>query len=112
MTMTPQRAGRIKRTRSAAAGTATVPRISVQRTSKHFRVQLIDDRAGRSLAAASDQTTKGATGTQQAEAVGTKLAEIAAQIGVKQAVLDRRGYRYHGRVKAFAEAARAAGLRI
>lgn len=103
---------RIARSRASIHGTASQPRIVVERTNKHFRAQLIDDDQGRSVAAASDQPAKDSTGTTRAEAVGTDLAAKAAKLGIKRAILDRRGYRYHGRVKAFAEAARAAGLSI
>jgi large subunit ribosomal protein L18 len=104
---------RIARSRAAVHGTYSRPRLVVERTADHFRAQLVDDQRGHTLAAASDGvTTKGLRGTPQAEAVGTELAEAAKKIGVTSAVLDRRGHRYHGRVKAFAEAARAAGLKI
>ena len=92
------------------------PRLSVHRTSKHIYAQVIDDSKGITLSAASslDKTVKGsgAVGSNCAAAtsVGTLLAERALKTGVKKVVFDRGGFIYHGRVKALAEAARAAGL--
>ncbi len=106
------RGRRIARSRAAIHGTAGLPRIAVQRSNRHFRAQLINDEAGTTLAAAADQPKQKANGTEQAASVGTDVATKAARLGIKRATLDRRGYRYHGRVKAFAEAARAAGLTI
>lgn len=92
------------------------PRLSVYRSSKHIYVQLIDDTAGRTLAAASsvDRDLKGslAKGTDKAAAtvVGKLIAERALKAGVKDVVFDRGAYKYHGRVKALADAAREGGL--
>jgi large subunit ribosomal protein L18 len=92
------------------------PRLSVFRSSKHIYAQVIDDQAGRTLAAASSLDTglRGQlkTGADQAaaEQVGKLIAERARSAGVEAVVFDRGAYRYHGRVKALAEAARAAGL--
>jgi large subunit ribosomal protein L18 len=92
------------------------PRLTVFRSSKHIYAQVIDDDAGRTLAAASslDKGLRGAlkTGANRAaaEAVGKLVAERAGAAGISQVVFDRGGYMYHGRVKALAEAARAAGL--
>ena len=92
------------------------PRLSVFRSSKHIYAQLIDDGAGRTLAAAStldkslrEQIKTGAD-RSAAEQVGRLLAERAKAAGVEAVVFDRGGYRYHGRVKALADSARAAGL--
>ncbi|MGK2921264.1 MAG: 50S ribosomal protein L18 [Methyloceanibacter sp.] len=91
-------------------------RLSVFRSSKHIYAQVIDDRSGKTVAAASslDKDLKGAlpkgSDTAAAEAVGKLLAERAAKAGVKDVVFDRGGYLYHGRVKALADAAREAGL--
>jgi large subunit ribosomal protein L18 len=91
-------------------------RLSVFRSSKHISAQVIDDSAGRTMAAASslDKDIKGtiAKGSDlaAAEAVGKLLAERAIQAGVKDVVFDRGGYLYHGRVKALADAAREGGL--
>jgi large subunit ribosomal protein L18 len=92
------------------------PRLSVFRSSKHIYAQVIDDDAGRTLAAASslDATLRAQlrTGADRAaaEAVGKLLGERAKAAGVDAVVFDRGGYRYHGRVQALADGARAAGL--
>jgi large subunit ribosomal protein L18 len=91
-------------------------RLSVFRTSKHIYAQVIDDGAGKTVAAAStlDKDLKGSlpkgSDLAAAQAVGKLLAERALAAGVKDVVFDRGGYIYHGRVKALAEAAREAGL--
>ena len=92
------------------------PRLSVFRSSKHIYAQVIDDEAGRTLAAASslDKALRGElkTGADRAaaEQVGRLLAERARAAGVEAVVFDRGGYRYHGRVKSLADAARTVGL--
>ena len=86
------------------------PRISVQRTAKHFRAAAIDDDTGRTLVAVADDAKT--TGMKQAESVGSAFAKAAQSANLTTFVLDRRGYRYHGRVKAFADAVRHAGLSI
>ena len=92
------------------------PRLSVHRSSKNIYAQVIDDNAGRTIAAASTLETdlKGAlkTGadTAAAAAVGKLVAERAVKAGIKDVVFDRGAYIYHGRVKALADAAREAGL--
>jgi large subunit ribosomal protein L18 len=101
--------------RKVVSGTAERPRLSVYRSLNHIYVQLIDDLAGSTLASAStrDKGTKlpGASGNASAaEAVGTLIAERAKAAGVSQVVFDRNGFRYHGRVKALADAARKGGL--
>jgi large subunit ribosomal protein L18 len=89
-------------------------RLSVFRSSKHIYAQVIDDRAGKTVVAASslDKDLKLPKGsdTAAAEAVGKLVAERAVKAGVKDVVFDRGGYIYHGRVKALADAAREAGL--
>ena len=92
------------------------PRLSVFRSSKHIYAQVIDDQLGRTLAAAStmdaELRSQLKTGADQkaAEQVGKLIAERAKSAGVEAVVFDRGAYRYHGRVKALAEAARAGGL--
>jgi large subunit ribosomal protein L18 len=92
------------------------PRLSVFRSSKHIYAQVIEDSAGRTVAAAStlDKELKGGlkkgSDLAAAGAVGKLLAERAVKAGVKDVVFDRGGYLYHGRVKALADAAREAGL--
>ena len=109
-----RRKARVRRAlRTAANGR---PRLSVFRSSKQIYVQVIDDAQGRTLASAStiekDMRTKLKTGAdvEAAKEVGRLIAERATQAGVKQVVFDRSGYRYHGRVKALADAAREGGL--
>ena len=102
---------RHRRVRNRVHGTADRPRLSVFRSNKQIYVQVIDDEAGRTLAAASSRDTGGAgKKSEAAAAVGTELAKKALAAGVKQVVFDRGGYMYHGRVKALADAARAEGL--
>ena len=92
------------------------PRLSVHRSSKHMRAQIIDDQKGITLASAStldpDFKKLGKTGANSSAAsyVGTQLAERAKKKGVKIVVFDRGGFMFHGRVKALADAAREAGL--
>lgn len=92
------------------------PRLSVHRTNKQIYAQVIDDLAGQTVAAAStlDKDLKGSAGgnADAAATVGKLVAERAKAAGVEQVVFDRGGYRYHGRVKALAEAAREAGLKF
>jgi len=90
------------------------PRLSLFRSGKHIYAQLIDDRGGGTLAAAStnekDEKPTKTWNIDAAKVVGKKIAERAIAKGVKQVVFDRGGYMYHGRVKALAEAAREGGL--
>ena len=107
------RTRRIARVRAQVNGTAERPRLTVRRALKHIYVQLVDDVAGRTLAAASDRDVKAekdAHKTGVAFLVGKLAAERAAAKGIKSAVFDRRDKRYHGRVKAAAEGARSGGL--
>jgi len=97
--------------RSRGAGK---PRLSVHRSGRHIYAQVIDDAAGKTVAAASslDKDLKGTTGATKdsAAAVGKALAERATKAGVSQVVFDRGGFLFHGRVKALADAAREGGL--
>jgi large subunit ribosomal protein L18 len=92
------------------------PRLAVFRSSKHIYAQIIDDREGKTLAAASslekDMRTSLKTGAnvEAAKIVGKLVAERAAARGIKEVVFDRGGYLFHGRIKALAEAAREGGL--
>ena len=101
---------RAKRVRAKLQGTSARPRLSVYRSHKYISAQLIDDSQGRTLAAANDQKLKDQKPTAKAALVGTQLAKLALAAGISQVVFDRGAYRYHGRVKALAEAARAEGL--
>jgi large subunit ribosomal protein L18 len=108
------RARRHHRVRKHVSGTAQRPRLAVFRSNKHIVAQVIDDRSGRTLAAASSvekDLKAGATGnTETATRVGRLVAERARAAGVSQVVFDRGGFLYHGRVAAVADAAREAGL--
>ncbi|THF85678.1 50S ribosomal protein L18 [Deinococcus sp. KSM4-11] len=85
-------------------------RLSVYRSSKHIYAQIIDDSKGITVAAATSAAVKSGNKTDTAAAVGKALAAVALEKGVKQVVFDRGSYRYHGRVKALADAAREGGL--
>lgn len=106
------------RVRKHVAGTADRPRVSVYRSLSQIYAQVIDDTTGRTLVAVStvDKELREKVGklkkTEQAKEVGKSLAKRAQSKGIKQVVFDRGGYRYHGRVKALAEAAREAGLQF
>ena len=105
---------RHQRVRKRVVGTAERPRLAVFRSDNHITAQVIDDVAGRTLAAAStvERDLRGAaTGNKEAAAtVGRLLAERAKAAGIQQVVFDRGGFLYHGRVAAMADAAREAGL--
>lgn len=107
---------RVARTRSHILGTAERPRLAVFRSNFYTSVQLINDETGTTLAMASSKNLTGADAkkkkTEQAEMVGKQIAEKALALGTKKAVFDRRSYQYHGRVKAVADGARSAGLKI
>ncbi len=106
---------RHRRVRKTVEGTANRPRLAVFRSTNHIYAQVINDEIGHTMAAASDLeadlrklTDKDKSGL--AGLVGAAVAERAKQAGVTKVVFDRGGFRYHGRVKALADAARAAGL--
>ncbi len=112
-----ERRFRIKsRIRKIVVGTAERPRLSVFRSNKQIYAQLINDKAGVTLAAASstDKAIAGQSGTKSeiAALVGKAIAEKAAVAGIAQVVFDRNGYLYHGRVKQLADAAREGGLKF
>ncbi len=115
-TILRQRIRRRRRVRKPLRGTAERPRLSVFRTSKHIYAQVIDDAAGKTLAAASsvDREIRGSVASggnkQAAEVIGRAVAERAKAAGVTQVCFDRGSFKYHGRVAALADAARAAGL--
>ncbi|HLI24737.1 MAG TPA: 50S ribosomal protein L18 [Acidimicrobiales bacterium] len=103
------------RVRKKVAGTAERPRLAVFRSNRHIVAQIIDDRAGVTLAAAStveaDLRQAGSTGNAAAAAaVGRRVAERAREAGITRVTFDRGGFLYHGRVAALAQAAREAGL--
>ena len=113
LTTRQARLRRHRRVRGKVAGTAERPRLVVFRSNRGIEAQLIDDDAGRTLAASSwlglPKSFKGDKSEQAAE-VGKRLAAAAKKAGVERAVFDRAGYLYHGRVKALADAAREGGL--
>ena len=107
--------GRIReRIRRKVTGTAERPRLAVFRSLNHIYAQVIDDASGRTLATAStvEKELRGSkqTKTEEAAVVGRLVAERAKSAGVEHVVFDRAGFRYHGRVKSLADAAREAGL--
>ena len=107
---TRRRTGIRKRMR----GTPEKPRLSVFRSAKHTYAQVIDDLNGKTLASASTVQTKTVNGgnVESAKAVGTAVAQAAKAVGVTEVAFDRNGFRYHGRVKALADAAREGGLKF
>src|SRR5262249_42276042 len=113
-----QQLRRRRHVRSKIVGTAERPRLSVFRSSKHIYAQLIDDLNMRTLAVASSamaglrEAVPYGGNVKAAVAVGTKLAEEAKTKGITKAAFDRGHYRYHGRVKALADAARKGGLQF
>jgi len=104
---------RQQRVRKHLAGTSERPRLNVYRSLSNIYVQVIDDLNGVTLTSASslDVDAKG-NKTEQAKAVGKLVAERVQEAGIKEVVFDRGGYKYHGRVKALAEATREAGLKF
>ncbi len=107
------RSRRHNRVRKSVRGTPERPRLAVYRSNKYIYAQVIDDHEGRTLAAASSQESdlrgEGLT-SETAAKVGTLVADRAKEAGVSSVVFDRGGYKYHGRLKALADAAREAGL--
>jgi large subunit ribosomal protein L18 len=107
-----------QRMRQTLVGSEERPRLSVYRSVKHIRVQVIDDAKGHTIAAASSldpdvkKQIKGGGNIASAKIVGKVIAERAKAAGVEKVVFDRGGYQYHGRVQALAEAAREAGLKF
>lgn len=99
-----------RKIRASISGTEVRPRISVFRSNNFIYAQLIDDTKGMTLAAVNDAAKKSGTKVEGAVAAGTALAKAAIAKGISAAVFDRNGFRYAGRIKAFADAARAAGL--
>lgn len=106
---------RAVRARAKTRGTKETPRLSVFRSNRNVYLQLIDDTKGVTLFSASTKelkSTKGIKKTDQAQAVSEILAQKAKKAGIKSAVFDRGMYRYHGRVKAVAEAMRKEGIKV
>lgn len=107
-----KRVSRHNRIRAKVSGTAERPRLAVFRSNLYIYAQLIDDVAGKTLAASDSRKQKGATLTEKATAVGTEIAEKANKAKVTEVVFDRGGFRYQGTVLALAEAARSGGLKF
>ncbi len=115
-----RKAARIKRKmriHKKVQGTSERPRLAVFRSLQHIYAQIIDDSLGKTLLTVSDLSPKVREQlkpehkkTDKSEIVGSVVAQLARERGIQQVVFDRSGYRYHGRVKALAEAARKAGL--
>jgi large subunit ribosomal protein L18 len=114
LTKPQRRLRRRRRVRARINGTAERPRLSVYRSNRGIFAQLIDDRAGRTLAAVSwtESELRSLNPTEQARRAGEILAERAGKEGIETCVFDRGGYQYHGRVKALADGARDKGLRF
>ena len=107
-----------ERVRTRVSGTTERPRLCVYRSLGHIYAQVIDDRAGKTLVSASSvdgetkKNLKGGGNIAAAKVIGKAIAERAKAAGVEKVVFDRGGYKYHGRVKALADAAREAGLQF
>lgn len=112
LSKTQQRIRRHKRVRAKVIGSETRPRLSIYKSNTRLTAQIIDDTKGVTIAAVSSQDEKGKTPRERAEQAATTLAKSAGAKGVKAVVFDRGGFQYVGTVKAFADAARAAGLQF
>jgi len=114
LTAPERRLRRRRRVRAKVRGTATRPRISVFRSNRGIFAQLIDDDAGRTIAAVNwtEPELRSLGPMEQATKAGELLAQRANAAGVERAVFDRGGYQYHGRVKALADGAREGGLAV
>jgi large subunit ribosomal protein L18 len=114
LTKETRRLKRRRRVRAKVSGTATRPRISVFRSNRGLSAQLVDDSSGRTLAGVNwyEPDLRGLGKADRTKRAGVLLAERATQAGISEAVFDRGGYRYHGHVRAFAEAIREAGVTV
>ncbi len=110
LSKTQQRERRHRRVRAKVIGDALRPRLAIYKSNTRLTAQIIDDAKGVTLAAVSSAAEKGKTPRERAEAAAATLAKRAGEKGVKAVVFDRGGFQYQGTVKAFADAARAAGL--
>ena len=110
LSKTQQRERRHRRVRSKVIGSEERPRLSIFKSNTRIVAQLINDDKGLTIAAVSSAAEKGKTPREKAEAAAASLAKQAGAKGVKKVVFDRGGYQYLGTIKAFADAARAAGL--
>ena len=112
MTKTQQRTRRHKRVRAKVIGSEARPRLSVYKSNTRLLAQIIDDKSGKTLASVASDGEKGKTPRERAEAAAATLAKRAHEKGVTAVVFDRGGFQYRGTIKAFADAARAAGLKF
>ncbi len=103
---------RAKRTRSKLFGTSQRPRLSVFRSNKYIYAQLINDENAKTLTSASSVKMKAKNNIEVATKIGEAIAKYAQENKITQAIFDRGGYKFHGQVKAVAEGARSAGLKI
>jgi len=114
LTKGDRRLKRRRRVRAKISGTATRPRISVFRSNQGLSAQLIDDSSGRTLAAVNwfEPELRKLSKPERTKRAGETLAERAKAAGISEAVFDRGGYRFHGHVRAFAEAIRETGITV
>ena len=109
-----RRSRRVNRVRARVSGTHTRPRLAVFRSVKFISGQLIDDGTGRTIVAAHERelTDKSGTKSDRARRTGELLGSRAREVKISSVVFDRRHYRYHGRIAAFADGARSAGIKF
>lgn len=113
LTREQKRSNRRRRIRARVFGTAEKPRLSVFRSNKYLYAQLIDDKVGQTICSAREDDKlkkKAGNSVEAAKLVGETLGKAAVDKGIKEAVFDRGGYLYTGRIKALADGARSAGL--
>lgn len=111
----PKELNRLKkklRVRRKIEGSTERPRLSIFRSTRNFVAQIIDDSTGRTLVAASTLKTEKGANKESAKELGQQIAELALKAKIEQVVFDRNGYLYHGKIKAFADGAREAGLKF
>ena len=106
------RSRRAARIRKQIASKDVRPRLSVYRSNRYISAQIIDDTAGKTLAAATSKTQTGENYSQRAKAAGMAIASAAKAAGIERVVFDRNGYQYTGRVQALADGAREGGLQF
>ncbi len=109
-TRNTKRRERARRVRSQVSGTAQRPRVNVFRSLTAFSAQVIDDVTGKTLAASSTGAIKADNTVSGAQAVGEALAKQCKELKIETIVFDRAGYKYHGKVKSFADALREGGI--
>lgn len=103
---------RKKSVRKSVFGTESRPRLSVFRSNKHIYAQLINDTDGKTIVNSSDVKSKSGNGVDSAKKVGESIGKLISKAGVESIVFDRNGYKYHGRVKALADAIREQGIKF